>query len=180
MVCLESGIAGFLRFYHQCPLRYWRHCFMSAKQNKLPPTVKDYFSGDFLPFSKGQISAPFQTKNSHLFSQILCLFFPIKKKTLLFLLFLFLFFFTFFRDHYYLWEAMTLIRMILLKNLCLKTIYNNLILRITFDPISYYVLSLIFPNFDIKSIIFSQFWPGTFSQNCWIKPCFFNWFYDNL
>ena len=33
-------------------------------------------------------------------------------------------------------------------------------------------MSLISPNFDVKSIIFSQFWPGSFSQNCWKKPWF--------
>ena len=32
-------------------------------------------------------------------------------------------------------------------------------------------MSLISPNFDIKLIIFSQFWTGAFSQNCWKKPC---------
>ena len=32
-------------------------------------------------------------------------------------------------------------------------------------------MSLISPNFDVKLIIFSQFWPGAFSQNCWKKPC---------
>ena len=26
------------------------------------------------------------------------------------------------------------------------------------------------PNFDVKSIIFSQFWSRAFSQNCWKKP----------
>ena len=31
-------------------------------------------------------------------------------------------------------------------------------------------MSLISPNFDVKSISFSQFWPGAFSQNCWKKP----------
>ena len=30
-------------------------------------------------------------------------------------------------------------------------------------------MSLISPNFDVKFIIFSQFWPGAFSQNCWKK-----------
>ena len=34
-------------------------------------------------------------------------------------------------------------------------------------------MSLISPNFDVMSIIFSQFWPGAFSQNCWKKPCLF-------
>ena len=32
-------------------------------------------------------------------------------------------------------------------------------------------MSLIFPNFDVKSIFFPQFWPEAFSQNCWEKPC---------
>ena len=31
-------------------------------------------------------------------------------------------------------------------------------------------MSLISPNFDVKSIIFSQFMPGAFSQNCWKRP----------
>ena len=31
-------------------------------------------------------------------------------------------------------------------------------------------MSFVSPNFDVKSIIFSQFWPGAFSQNCWKKP----------
>ena len=30
---------------------------------------------------------------------------------------------------------------------------------------------LISPNYDFKSIIFSQFWLGAFSQNRWKKPC---------
>ena len=34
-------------------------------------------------------------------------------------------------------------------------------------------MSLISPNFDIKSIIFFQFWPGAFSQNCWKRPWYF-------
>ena len=32
-------------------------------------------------------------------------------------------------------------------------------------------MSLISPIFDVKLIIFSQCWPGAFSQNCWKKPC---------
>ena len=32
-------------------------------------------------------------------------------------------------------------------------------------------MSMISPNFDVKSIIFFQFLPGAFSQNCWKKPC---------
>ena len=34
-------------------------------------------------------------------------------------------------------------------------------------------MSLISPDFDVKSIIFSQCWPGAFSQNCWKEPCAF-------
>ena len=37
-------------------------------------------------------------------------------------------------------------------------------------------MSLISPKFDVKSIIFSQFWPRAFSQNCLKKPC--NWRYN--
>ena len=34
-------------------------------------------------------------------------------------------------------------------------------------------ISLISPNFHVKSIIFSQFWPGAFFlQICWKKPCY--------
>ena len=45
-------------------------------------------SGDFLPFSRGRISAPFPIENSHLFP-IPCLFFSVKKgKNIFFLLFL--------------------------------------------------------------------------------------------
>ena len=32
-------------------------------------------------------------------------------------------------------------------------------------------MSLISPNFDVKSIFFSQFWPGAFSRKCWKRPC---------
>ena len=32
-------------------------------------------------------------------------------------------------------------------------------------------MSFISPNFEVKLISFSQFWPGAFSQNCWKKPC---------
>ena len=31
-------------------------------------------------------------------------------------------------------------------------------------------MPLISPNFDVKSIIFPQFRPVAFSQNCWEKP----------
>ena len=42
---------------------------------------------------------------------------------------------------------------------------NNLILRIYFYPCRLFSMPLISPNFDVKSIIFSQFWPGAFPQN---------------
>ena len=29
---------------------------------------------------------------------------------------------------------------------------------------------VISPNFNVKLIIFSEFWPGAFPQNCWKKP----------
>ena len=32
-------------------------------------------------------------------------------------------------------------------------------------------MSLITPNFDVKSISFPQFWPSS-SRNCWKKPCY--------
>ena len=82
-------------------------------------------------------------------------------------------FFTFFRDHYYLWETLTHIRMIL-KHLCLSGMLGIIQSKITWFW-GYILLpllcsmSLISPNFDVKSIIFSKFWPGAFSQNCWKK-----------
>ena len=36
-------------------------------------------------------------------------------------------------------------------------------------------MSLISPNFVVKSIIFPNFWSRAFSQNCWKKPCFFKY-----
>ena len=80
---------------------------------------------------------------------------------------------TFFRDHYYLWEAMTHIRMIL-KHLCLRGMlgwiqsrgYNLLLLL--------YSMSLISPNFDVKLIIFSQFWPGPFPKIAGNSPALHN------
>ena len=31
-------------------------------------------------------------------------------------------------------------------------------------------MPLIFPNFDVKSLNFSKFWTGAFSNNCWKSP----------
>ena len=42
---------------------------------------------------------------------------------------------------------------------------------INFPPIVLFYV-VIFSNFDIKLIIFLQFGPGAFSQNCWIKLWF--------
>ena len=97
------------------------------RQNNIPPTSsgdnnrrmlssKLYFeAGDFLPFSSGRISAPFPIKNSHLISQYHIRFSQLKKVKKK--MFFFVLFFTFFRDHYYLWETMTHIR-IILQHLC--------------------------------------------------------------
>ena len=41
--------------------------------------VKTYLQGIFCPSLRGQILAPFPIENSHLFSPMPCLFFPIKK-----------------------------------------------------------------------------------------------------
>ena len=41
-------------------------------------------------------------------------------------------------------------------------------------------MSLISPNFDVKSIIFSQFWPEAFSKNCWKKPYMFVVVFEHL
>ena len=61
------------------------------------------------------LSAPFPVENSHLFSQSHVCFSQLRKVQLRKIFF---FFFLLFRDNYYLWETMTLIRM-LLKHLCL-------------------------------------------------------------
>ena len=61
---------------------------------------------------------------------------------------------------------MTHIRMIL-KHLCLAK--NSFDFEDKFCSHCYVLFSLIFPNFDVKSIIFYQFWPGAYSQIC-IKP----------
>ena len=73
-------------------------------------------------------------------------------------------------DHYYLWETMTHIRMIL-KHLCLSGMVGIIQAKITWFW-GYILLRLlcsillISTNFTVKSIIFSKFWPGAFSQNC--------------
>ena len=64
---------------------------------------------------------------------------------------------------------MTHIRMIL-KHLCLSGMLGIIQSKITFF-LGYILLPLLcsfygvnFSQFDVKTIIFSQFWPGTFSQ----------------
>ena len=105
-------------------------------------------TGDFLPFSRGHISAPFPIENSHLFSQChVC--FPQLRKVF------------FFRDHYYLWETMTHVR-IIFKHLCLSGMLGIIQTKITWFW-GYILLpllcsmSLISPNFDVKLIIFPNF-----------------------
>ena len=123
-------------------------------------------SPDILPISRGRISAPFPIENSHTFFPNTMSDFPNKKRKLFF-------FFTFFRDHYYLWETITHIRM-MFKCLCLSGMFGIIQSKITWFwgyillPLCF--VSLISLNFDFKSIIFSQFWSGAFSQNCWKKP----------
>ena len=128
------------------------------------------FPGDFLPISRGWILATFPIENSHLFSQYMyhVHFSQIKKiKKNLFLLFIFYFF----RDHYYLWETMTHIRMIL-KYLCFSGMLDIIQHKITWYW-GYILLPVVnFTHFDVKSIIFSQFLPGAFPQNCWKNPWF--------
>ena len=75
------------------------------------------WTGPFLPISRGQISAPFPIKNSHLFSQYHVWFAQLRKVKYFF--FFFFFSITFFKDPYYLWETLTHIRVIL-KYLCLS------------------------------------------------------------
>ena len=120
---------------------------------------------EFQPHSQSNIATLFP-KCHVCFSQLR----KVKKKNFFF------FFFTFFRDHYYLWETMTHIRMIL-KHLCLSGMLGIIQSKMTLFG-GYILLPLLFsmslisPNFYVKAIIFSQFWPGTFSQNCWKKPWF--------
>ena len=101
-------------------------------------------TGDFLPFSRGRISAPFPIKNSHLFSPIQCLFSPIKKA----------FFFLLFLEPLLLMRAtMTHIRMIL-KHLCLSGMLGIIQSKITWFwgyillPL-FSSMSLNSPNFDV-------------------------------
>ena len=79
---------------------------------------------------------------------------------------------------------MTHIRMIL-KHLCLSGMLDiiqskrTLILRILYlATLVMFSMLLISHNFDAKLIILFQFWPGSFSQNCWKKPCLFSINYD--
>ena len=75
------------------------------------------------------------------------------------------------------WQSkttMTHIRM-MRKHLCLRGMLDIIQSKIT--RFWGYILlsllcsmSLISPNFDVKSIIFPQFWPGAFSENCWKNP----------
>ena len=64
----------------------------------------------------------------------------------------------------------------ILKHLCLSGILDIIQSKITWFW-GYILLSLlcsmslISSNFNPKSIIFFQFWPGAFSQNCSKKPC---------
>ena len=64
----------------------------------------------------------------------------------------------------------------ILKHLCLSGMLGIIQSKITWYW-GYILLpllcsmSLISPNFDVKSIIFPQFWPRAFPQNCWKKPC---------
>ena len=101
------------------------------------------YSGDFLPISRGRISAPFPIENSHLFSQYHVCFSQLRKVKKIF-------FFTFFRDHYYSWETMTHIRMIV-KHLCLSGTLDIIQSKITWFW-GYILLSLFYV------VNFSQFW----------------------
>ena len=95
-------------------------------------------------------SAPFPIENSHLF-------FPIKKSIKKKKKFYF-----FLETTHYLRETMTHIRMIP-KHLCLSSMLGIISSKITWFW-GYFLLPLlcsmllISPNFDVKSIIFSQFW----------------------
>ena len=130
--------------------------------------------GIFCPSTGVEFRPDSQSKMSTFFP-IPCLFFPIKKskkkkkkkkKK-----------FTFFKNHYYLWETMIHIRMIH-KHVCLSGMLGIIQSKVHVTWFWGYILlpllcsiSLISPHFDGQSIIFSQFWPGAFSQNCWKKPC---------
>ena len=72
---------------------------------------------------------------------------------------------------------MTHIR-IILKHLCFSGMLDIIQSKITWFW-GYILLPLlcsmlISPDFDVKLIIFSQFWPEAFSQNCWKKNLYGN------
>ena len=89
--------------------------------------------------------------------------FPIKKV-----------FFFLFRDHYYFWETMAHVRLIL-KHLCLGGMIGIIQSKITWFwgyillPLLCFI-TLISPNLMLSRSFLSQFWPGVLSQNCWKKP----------
>ena len=85
-------------------------------------------------------------KNSQLFP-IACIFFPIKKSKK---------------------KISSYLRQLPLMRIEDPSEKKN-IFRINFAPIVMFNI-IIFPNFDVKLIIFSQFWQSAFSQNCRIKP----------
>ena len=71
---------------------------------------------------------------------------------------------------------MTHIRMIL-KHSCLSGMLGIIQSKITdfkdiFLPLSSFFYAGISPNFDVKSIIFSQFWPGAFLKIAGKSPAF--------
>ena len=77
-------------------------------------------------FCLSLVTAPFQIQNSLFFSQCHVCFFPIKESEKN----IYIFFFPFSRDHYYLLETMTHIRMIL-KHLCLSGMLGIIQSKIT-------------------------------------------------
>ena len=92
-----------------------------------------------------------QSKIATFFSQYHVRFSQIKKSKKN--IYLYIFFYFFFRDHYYLWETMTRIRMIL-KHLCLSGMLGIIQFKIVWFPGYILVLLLcsvllISPNFDV-------------------------------
>ena len=104
--------------------------------------------------------------------------FPVKKSKKKCFFFCVCVFFTILRDHYYLWETMTHIRMIL-KHLCLSGMVGIMQSKITWFW-GYILLpllcsmSLISPNFAVKSINFPILGQGPCPKIAGKSPAYIN------
>ena len=159
---LSWGVAGYyfptMSYFYPWTFLFWQTMLTMMKSHTIY-----VFQGIFCP----SLGAKFRP---HSQSEI-ATFFPNTMS-----IFCFFFFLLFFRDHYYLWETMAHIRMIL-KHLCLSGVVGIIQSIITWFW-GYILLpllcpmSLISPNFAVKSIIFSQLWPGAFPKIAGKSPVF--------